>query len=61
MNKDIEQIASSASMDLIAKAKSLKASGVDVIGLAGGEPDFDTPKAIKVLLNNLVTKRCKAL
>ena len=47
MNKDIEQIASSASMDLIAKAKSLKASGVDVIGLAGGEPDFDTPKAIK--------------
>ncbi len=47
MNKDIEQIASSASMDLIAKAKSLKASGIDVINLAGGEPDFDTPKAIK--------------
>ena len=47
MNKDIEQIASSASMDLIAKAKSLKTSGVDIIGLAGGEPDFDTPKAIK--------------
>ena len=34
-------------MDLIAKAKSLKASGIDVINLAGGEPDFDTPKAIK--------------
>lgn len=47
MNKDIERIASSASMDLIAKAKSLKALGVDIIGLAGGEPNFDTPSAIK--------------
>lgn len=47
MNKDIEQIASSASMDFIAKAKSLKTLGIDIIGLAGGEPDFDTPNAIK--------------
>lgn len=34
-------------MDLSNKAKKLRASGIDVIGLAGGESTFDTPKAIK--------------
>lgn len=29
------------------RAKSLKASGVDVLGFAAGEPDFDTPQPIK--------------
>ena len=30
-----------------AKAQELKASGLDVIGLGAGEPDFDTPQHIK--------------
>ena len=30
-----------------AKAAELKASGLDVIGLGAGEPDFDTPLHIK--------------
>ena len=47
MNQDIESIRGSASIDLIAKAKEMQDSGMDIIGLAGGEPDFDTPKAIK--------------
>src|SRR5690606_10520126 len=29
------------------KARALRASGVDVIALAAGEPDFDTPAMIK--------------
>ncbi len=29
------------------RAKALKASGVDVLGFAAGEPDFDTPEPIK--------------
>src|ERR1700744_3404350 len=29
------------------KARELKASGRDVIGLGAGEPDFDTPENIK--------------
>jgi aspartate aminotransferase len=29
------------------KAMMLKAEGKDVIGLAAGEPDFDTPQNIK--------------
>jgi aspartate aminotransferase len=29
------------------RAKAMKASGVDVLGFAAGEPDFDTPRSIK--------------
>ncbi len=34
-------------MAISAKAKELKAKGVDVIGFGAGEPDFDTPEFIK--------------
>jgi len=37
----------SPTMAVTAKAAELKASGKDVIGLAAGEPDFDTPDHIK--------------
>ncbi len=47
MNKEIISIHGSASMELMARAKQLKAEGVNIIGLAGGEPDFDTPQRIK--------------
>ena len=30
-----------------AKAKELRANGVDIIGFGAGEPDFDTPEKIK--------------
>ena len=42
MNDVIRQINSSASMDLIAKAKALKEAGANIISLAGGEPDFSS-------------------
>lgn len=29
------------------RAKAMRASGVDVLGFAAGEPDFDTPQAVK--------------
>lgn len=47
MNTHIERIGKSASMELIQKAKEMKEAGEDVIGLGGGEPDFDTPQPIK--------------
>lgn len=47
MNREIEQIKDSASVELMIKARELKEAGVDIIGLAGGEPDFDTPTVIK--------------
>jgi len=37
----------SATMAVTARAKELKAQGVDVINFAAGEPDFDTPDFIK--------------
>jgi len=34
-------------MAVTARARELKAAGVDVIGLGAGEPDFDTPDHVK--------------
>ena len=45
--KRLEKIKPSATLLLAAKAQELKAQGKDVIGLAVGEPDFDTPEFIK--------------
>ena len=41
------RIAPSPTMAVTARARELKAAGVDVIGLGAGEPDFDTPDHIK--------------
>ena len=43
----LERIAPSPTMAVTARARELKAAGVDVIGLGAGEPDFDTPDHIK--------------
>jgi len=37
----------SSTLAITAKAKKLKAKGVDVVGFGAGEPDFDTPQNIK--------------
>jgi len=37
----------SPTLAVTAKAKALKAKGIDVIGFGAGEPDFDTPAHIK--------------
>ena len=47
MNDFIPTIRGSASIELMAKAAELKQRGIDVIGLGGGDPDFDTPEAIR--------------
>ena len=41
------QIKPSPTLAITAKAKALKAQGVDVVGFGAGEPDFDTPEHIK--------------
>ena len=43
----LDRIAPSPTMAVTARARELKAAGVDVIGLGAGEPDFDTPDHIK--------------
>jgi aspartate aminotransferase len=39
-------VAPSATLAIDAKAKAMKAAGVDVVGFGAGEPDFPTPGAI---------------
>ena len=44
----ILKVKPSATLAITALANSLKAKGIDVIGFGSGEPDFDTPKSIKM-------------
>lgn len=43
----VRSLKGSATLAVTARAKALKAEGVDVIGLGAGEPDFDTPDFVK--------------
>lgn len=45
--KRVENVKPSQTLEIEAKAKCLKAEGVDVISFSAGEPDFDTPQPIK--------------
>ena len=47
LSHSIKRIKPSATMAVTQKARELKASGKDIIGLGAGEPDFDTPENIK--------------
>jgi aspartate aminotransferase len=47
MSRRARAVKPSATLTLTAKAKAMKAEGIDVIGFAAGEPDFDTPVHIK--------------
>ncbi|MBI4352757.1 MAG: pyridoxal phosphate-dependent aminotransferase [Candidatus Omnitrophica bacterium] len=40
-------VSPSATLGLTAKAKAMKAKGLPVISFGAGEPDFDTPEAVK--------------
>ncbi|MBQ5672275.1 MAG: aspartate aminotransferase, partial [Oscillospiraceae bacterium] len=50
--KELSRIASavhaSTTLAIDAKAKQMKADGLDVVGFGTGEPDFDTPENIKL-------------
>lgn len=43
----VNKIQPSPTLAIDAKAKALKAQGVDIVGFGAGEPDFDTPSNIK--------------
>jgi aspartate aminotransferase len=42
----VKTLTPSSTLAITAKAKELKASGIDVIGLGAGEPDYNTPENI---------------
>ncbi|QQY80673.1 aspartate aminotransferase [Keratinibaculum paraultunense] len=41
------EISPSITLEITAKAKAMKAQGIDVIGFGAGEPDFNTPENIR--------------
>jgi aspartate aminotransferase len=47
LSKRVSQISPSATLAITAKAKAMKAEGIEVVDFGSGEPDFDTPKHIK--------------
>jgi aspartate/methionine/tyrosine aminotransferase len=46
IGRRVAAVSPSATLAIDAKAKALKADGVDVVGFGAGEPDFATPEAI---------------
>jgi len=60
LSERVQNIKPSPTLAITAKAKELRASGKDIIGLGAGEPDFDTPDHIKAAaieaINNGFTK-----
>jgi aspartate aminotransferase len=47
LTQRVQAVSSSPTLRITALAKQLKAQGKKVISLAAGEPDFDTPEAVK--------------
>ncbi len=47
LSKRSQDIEASATLEITAKAKKLKESGIDIVSFGAGEPDFDTPDYIK--------------
>jgi aspartate aminotransferase len=58
LSKKAQQISSSITLAITAKAKKMKEDGIDVVGFGAGEPDFNTPiniqqAGIKAIQNGL--------
>lgn len=47
LSEKLQTVAPSATLAITSKAKAMRAAGEDVIILAAGEPDFDTPESVK--------------
>jgi len=47
LSQRVRSVSASATVAITTRAKQLQADGIDVISLAAGEPDFDTPQCIK--------------
>ena len=47
ISNNLKRIKPSPTIAVTTKAREMRASGKDVIGLGAGEPDFDTPDNVK--------------
>ncbi|MGG7048036.1 MULTISPECIES: pyridoxal phosphate-dependent aminotransferase [unclassified Campylobacter] len=58
LSKRVQSLSESITIAISSKAKEMKAAGIDVISFSAGEPDFDTPKAIKDAVKAALDKGC---
>ena len=60
LSKKALEVKPSSTLEITAKAKAMKAQGIDVVGFGAGEPDFNTPEnicnAAKSAIDNGFTK-----
>ncbi|MDD4202889.1 MAG: pyridoxal phosphate-dependent aminotransferase [Candidatus Omnitrophica bacterium] len=54
LSRKLSKINPSPTLSLTAQAKAMKSQGIDVISFGAGEPDFDTPLAIKTAAKNAI-------
>ena len=54
LSERVKKLATSQTLAMAAKARELRASGKDVIGLSLGEPDFNIPDFIKEAAKNAI-------
>jgi aspartate/methionine/tyrosine aminotransferase len=47
ISEKVNQIGASPTLKITAKAKAMKAEGIDIVDLSVGEPDFPTPENVK--------------
>ena len=47
ISKRVAELKPSVTVAFMNRAKNMKAQGLDVLGFAAGEPDFDTPQVVK--------------
>ena len=52
----LNRLSPSATLAMSQKSGEMKAQGIDVINLSGGEPDFNTPDHIRMLRRKLWTR-----
>ncbi|WP_096024789.1 pyridoxal phosphate-dependent aminotransferase [Campylobacter lanienae] len=58
LSKRISVLSESLTIAISAKAKEMKAAGLDVISFSAGEPDFDTPEVIKNAVKSALDNGC---
>ncbi len=56
LSRRVASMTESATLKMSAKARDLRAKGIDVISLSLGEPDFDTPEHIKEFAKKALDK-----
>ncbi|MBO5501052.1 MAG: pyridoxal phosphate-dependent aminotransferase [Clostridia bacterium] len=56
ISNNCRNIAPSATLAMDAKAKAMRAAGVDVVGFAAGEPDFDTPEVVREAMKDALDR-----